>query len=333
MTIVSEAMSLKEELKALNCKDFAKAIISTTTKQHGENRLLPFRQFGSEQILCIILTDREIAKQVLHYLDQYIPIFLVDVEQKQNINLWKIAQNTIKKGKIIPHKPNDITVEATYHLVNQYFNYKLDEKKILIYGTGNIATKLALRLAEVDTQIALTGRDKTKARQLINALNLILPSYNTHQIKTFSQTEKYDVLISAVSADHVLDYSYLDYLKHNTFVIDVGINNLTPNFIEKAPTRNISIMRLDVRIATPILQAHTQIANFPFFKKTAGNLVLQGVSCVAGGIIGKAGDVVLDTVCQPKHIIGIANGTGGLKKHEEYTDWDKHHLTVIKKTL
>ncbi len=326
-------MSLEEELKEINCKDYSKAIISTTAKQHGENRLLPFRQFGSERVLCIILTNKEIAKQTLHYLDQYIPTFLIDVERKQHINLWEIAQETVKKGKIIPHKPNDITVEATYHLVNQYFNYKVDEKRILIYGTGNIAAKLALRLAEVDTQITLTGRNKSKARQLTNALNLILPSYNTHQIRTFSQAEKYDVLISAVSADHVLDYSYLDYLNHNAFVIDVGINNLTPAFIEKAPTRNINIMRLDVRMATPILQAHTQIAHFPFFKETAGNLVLHGVSCVAGGIIGKEGDVVLDTVCKPKHIIGIANGTGGLKKHEEYTNWDKYHIKIIKKIL
>ncbi|MGQ3889245.1 hypothetical protein ACQUW5_09465 [Legionella sp. CNM-1927-20] len=326
-------MSLIEELKTLNYNNFYKAIISTTSKKHGESRLLPFRQFGDEQVLSIILTNEEIARQTLLYLDQYIDTFLIDIERKQEINLWKIAQNTVRKGKILPHKPNDITVEATYHLINQYFNYQLSEKKILIYGTGNIAAKLALRLAEHDTQLTLTGRNALKAKQLLNALNLVLPAYNTHEIKVFNEAEQYDALITAVSAESVIECSYLDYLNYNAFVIDVGINNLTSFFIEKAPAKNVSIMRLDVRIATPILQAHAQIASFPFFKEIAGHLVLKGISCVAGGIIGKEGDVVLDTVCQPKHIIGIANGTGGLKKHEKHTDWDKHHIKIIEKAL
>ncbi|WP_419419968.1 hypothetical protein ACNVED_01275 [Legionella sp. D16C41] len=325
-------MSLLEELKALNFENLSIALISTTSKKHGENRLLPFRQFGKERVLSIILTDEKIAKQALLYLDQYITTFLVDVERKQAIHLWDLAKTTVK-GQLLPYKPNDITVDSAYHLVNQYFNYQLSKKKILIYGTGNIATKLALRLAEHDSCITLTGRNENKARQVITALNLILPSYTEYKINEFNKSSFHDVLITAISAENILDVSYLDCLNQNAFVVDIGINNLTSAFIEKAVLKNISIMRLDVRIATPLLVAHNQIANSSFFKSIAGYVMLHGVNCVAGGIIGKKGDVVLDAVWQPKHIIGIANGTGGLKKNEEYTDIDKKHVKIIAKTI
>ncbi len=328
-----KAMALLEELKALDLTRFKKALISTTAKQHGENRLLPFRQFGEEKVLNLLFTNPEIAQQVLVYLDNQLETFFIDVERKQSINLWQIAQNSLKKGKILPYKPNDLTVESAYHLINQYYDYQLTNKKILIYGTGNIAVKLALRLAEHDIQVTITGRNEVKTRQLIDALNVILPAYNDYKISLFNKDQSYDALITAVSAEQLISAQYLNYLNDKALVMDVGINNLTPAFIANASEKSISIIRLDVRIATPILEAHMHIADFPFFKTIAGHLTIQGISCVAGGIIGKKGDIVLDTVFKPKHIIGIANGTGGLKKYEEHTDNDKHHIDIIEKAL
>jgi len=43
-----------------------------------------------------------------------------------------------------------------------------------------------------------------------------------------------------------------------------------------------------------------------------GSAVLSGVPVVAGGVIGRRGSVVIDSVKNPSRVIGIADGLGGL---------------------
>jgi hypothetical protein len=39
---------------------------------------------------------------------------------------------------------------------------------------------------------------------------------------------------------------------------------------------------------------------------------MAGVSVVAGGLMGREGDVVIDSISNPTRVIGIADGTGRL---------------------
>jgi len=43
-----------------------------------------------------------------------------------------------------------------------------------------------------------------------------------------------------------------------------------------------------------------------------GREAWDGVSVVAGGLIGRKGDVIVDSVRHPTRVIGIADGKGGI---------------------
>ena len=325
-------MRLLETLKKMDLEKYTVALISTS-KKSSESRLLPFHELLDRVVLNIMVGDETIAKEVIGYLDQYIQYLFVDIERKKKFDLWDIAKLQIKKTIILPYKPNDMTREAAYYFICKHFNYELKHKKIIIYGCGNIGTKLALYLAENQAEISLVGRNKSKIKLIKNTLNAILPEYNSTKIGLFSQNEMYDGLITCLSGNHVVDIDFLQYLKNGAVVIDIGISNLSPEFILKACMHSIKIYRLDVRMGTPFLSALLQNHLSTFIEKNIGKVVLEGTSCVSGGLIGKEGDIVLDTIYKPKLIIGIANGTGGIKKYNDYNKIDRQNIKKIDNLL
>ena len=326
-------MELIDKIKSLNLQDLSTVLISTTAKESNDNRILPSRAINGEETLNLLLNSESVAEKVITYLDDYIRRFIVDVERKQAINLWSIARKVIKKGVLLPYKPNDITVESAYHLVSQYFNYDIADKSILLCGSGNIATKLALRLAEYGAKVSISGRNDTKVHHIVSALNMILPAYSQNKITAFSERSKYDVLVSALSVVHEITPSYLKVLNQGAFVVDVGINNLAPSFIQQAQGKSISIMRLDVRIGAPIIGTFIDISTINFYKNLSGQIKIKGINCISGGIIGKEGDIIINAIHQPTQVIGIANGTGGMKKYEEQTERDTFNIKTIETTL
>jgi len=82
------------------------------------------------------------------------------------------------------------------------------------------------------------------------------------------------------------------------------------SFWEAALTRGLSVCRVDARAA---FSAEMNLVIET--KKTVemmGSAVLSGVPVVAGGVIGRRGSVVIDSVKNPSRVIGIADGLGGL---------------------
>jgi hypothetical protein len=43
-----------------------------------------------------------------------------------------------------------------------------------------------------------------------------------------------------------------------------------------------------------------------------GRGTMAGIPVVAGGVVGHAGDVVIDSISNPTRAIGVANGEGGV---------------------
>ena len=101
-----------------------------------------------------------------------------------NKNLSYICFDRIKKSKIFEFKPSDITVNATWSFLSQRLNF-LSGKKVSILGSGNIGSKLALKLVESNVNVSITRKNNYKGK-IIAPMNI--KSENTASCITLNQT-------------------------------------------------------------------------------------------------------------------------------------------------
>lgn len=314
-------------------KKYSALLISTTAKTSENILRLPNKEFRNNMFANILINSESALENLLTAIDGIVDTVLVDVESKQDIDMYAIAQNTLNISRIIPYKPNDITLEAADQLVSKCLNNNFSNKKILIVGTGNLAFKISLRLIERGAEIIIWGRDERKVGVLTECLNIIKPKYSRSSASPYKKSiSECDGLISFVSSDKVIDESFTSLLKEEGVAIDGGIGNFNERFINDCLLKQISLFRLDVRLGNLFLLASKESyeSDNGFFENVIGTRSIDNIDLVAGGIIGRNGAIIVDKIKKPTQVIGMANGYGGVKSVGELTEVDKEKLDYAK---
>jgi 4-hydroxy 2-oxovalerate aldolase len=139
---------------------------------------------------------------------------------------------------------------------------------------------------------------------LQNAINRIL--------RTVSQNSDIDALITCDSATPA-DESDLNYVNDGGVVLMVRANSLTHSAFLSARKRGLRLWRLDcgtalVAEAERLLNTHNR-----FVLASGEKEIALGIRVLAGGAVGKAGDIVIDHLSTPRFILGEADGRGGIR--------------------
>jgi hypothetical protein len=304
-------------------EDSAIFMVLSTARRHGRGpHRLPDRIDRGRRIVAIQVETDEEASEVFRELDREGRQFFVDVERKHDLNLVAVALKEVRLGEVRTIKPNDTTVDALDAIVAEHFGVDLNLLITMVNGTGNLAFKFALRLAERGATVGLIGRDRRKASLFCEVLNAVLPQHTSGRVIPAGEART-QLLISAVTAKWVVTSEWLGMLADGALCVDVGIDNFSPEFVEGAHAAGHTCIRLDVRAAGDPLPAEPD-----FFRDIAGRSNIGGVPVVAGGYIGRLGEIVVDQISQPCQVVGVASGTGGLLDPESWTP--DQHASVAK---
>lgn len=288
--------------------DCERVMVASTASSRGLGiRRLPDRTDQGGSLVAFQVETSDDARHLLARLDRSGRQIYLDVEAKQDLDLLSLAADVVRHAAVHTMKPNDATVDATEAFVLHHYGIDLRSRSVAVYGTGNLGFKIALRLAERGARVQLFGRNGERVAQATAAINAILPRHTRHRLPQ-GGTRCFDTLISAVSGRGAVGTDWLERLGPESLVIDVGINNLTAALIAAAHDQGHLCVRLDVRAAPyPVPPARNA-----FFESVLGRSQVAGVPVVAGGLIGRPGEVVVDQVPQIRQVVGVADGTGGL---------------------
>lgn len=300
--------------------------ISTTSKHNTPFIELPKKYVFNKHHRNVLISDENVLKKFLTENNGLDTIFVVDCEKKQGISLFDIAKS-IDGINCIPYKPNDITLEATDLTILDHFKDSVTNKTIAIYGTGNLATKLAIRLAERNAKIFIIGRNENKVEHVVDCISQI--TFNYDNVSKYDDCTKLDCLISFVSGNEVIKSDFIHNMNNGALCLDGGIGNFSKTFIAEGNETGLDIRRVDVRIGDLILEGHikSKIDN-PFYKYI-GRMIYDDLTLVGGGIIGKENDVIVDNISNPKTVIGLADGFGGVKRKDCLSDIEKERIHKI----
>ncbi len=308
---------IETELAALAVSSGGLRTIATVSTTSGDSRkfvVLPRRQALGFSAICFQTSDAVSAKQCFEALDGRVEIILADAESKSAPNIWTIAWGVVSTSKLYPFKPNDSTIEAAMLTIRRHFDEVLLDRRILIFGNGNLAAKMALRLAEYGALVHMQGRNSAKVERLAQTLNSILPRQSGDRIFAAPPQgrQPYDALISFVSISAAIGPEWAGEIVPKGLVMDGGIGNLSPKFFSAGRARELQMSRLDVRsgFAYTVLPLIEETRHF--FETIRGTRKVGGIQFAAGGVIADRGTIVVDRIDKPTQLIGMADGAGGL---------------------
>lgn len=306
--------SVRQALKDIG--DAAHVMVLSTARRHARGiQRLPDRVDRGRRVVAVQVETERQAQDVLAILDRVGRVLYLDVERKQDLHLMRVARDVVTLAEVRQIKPNDLTVDALFALLVDRLGPDLSDLPITVLGTGNLGFKFAVRLAESGSRVALEGRDPQKVDLLVRAINAVVPENTPHPVVA-GRLPGSRILVSAVTAEAVVQANWLATLSKHALCIDVGIGNFSPEFIEGAIAASHECVRLDVRSGGDPLPLHPN----PFFQKVAGRREIAETTIVAGGLIGRYGELVVDQVEHPTSVVGVANGTGGLLPYSEWTE-------------
>lgn len=304
-------------------------VIGTTAKHKKAFLRLPDKEILGNKAKNFLINDYEYIKKLLRSKDYEECVVIADTEQKQNSDLYSYLLNLNINNRIVDYKPNDLTMEAADLQILNFFKGDLKEKAIGIYGTGNISFKIALRLSERNVHVYLFGRNYNKLKLYVQALKEI--TFNFNYIHYGNDKITLDGFISFVSAEEVINDSYLKLLKPNSLCLDGGIGNFTKSFIKLALQEGHEVRRLDVRQSQEIMDGYLRSRLDSKFDNIIGRDVIYNESIVAGGIIGRKGEIIVDRIKKPSQVIGIADGIGGIIDGTKLNNEQKKKINKINK--
>ncbi len=346
-----------EKIKDKNLKSVF--TIATTSKQEANPYLTPIRKSDFFIVCGCVIFDQTKLLEIIDIIDGEVDFIFVDSEKKiplrihdtKNIldsqiynltntygyietgNLSKICFQKIKKSKIFEYKPNDITVNATWSFLSQKLRF-LSGKKATILGSGNIGSKLALKLVECGCSVNIHRQNRYKGYTIAQGLNFIKPE-NTVSTISFHEnilqaTFMSDILIGATDGVSLIDVDLIKSLKKGALIIDLGKNTLKEEAIEFANSNNIEIYRTDVTSAFEGF-IYEAIRMDDVLSNSYGKKDLGYCTIVAGGYFGANGDIVVDNISNPSRVFGVSAGDGTMKK--ELSIEDEKRINKLKKEI
>ncbi len=276
---------------------------------------------------AIIFSDFS-AKKIAKIIDGKVDLLLIDTEKKaisNNIepvvNIEKSIKETIKKTKIFTYKGNDLTVQAAETFINNYFLKDIrgiGGKKILIIGSGNIGTKLGIKLVESGANVFLYRRKIKILKNIINTINNIIPKGTLAKAKMIKNLKlnlnKFHIIVGATGEKPILTSNHVKSFNSDVIIIDIGKGIFKKEALKLAINNNINLYRLDV---TPAYNAYLENINttqkiYNFNLKRS--LTHGKFKFVKRGILSDENSIVVDNVNSPKKIYGISDGYGSFKK-------------------
>jgi len=235
----------------------------------------------------------------------------VENKVKNCENILPKVYPLIKKSKIFQIKSNDFTAESAFALLSNFF-MPLSKKKILIIGSGNIGSKLALKLVECGSNVFIKNSTKFSTKNVTNAINTLKPKECSNKaISISTKIPKMDCIISFTRGIPVINSDLIKIVKKEGLILDGGTGTISDDALRLAGKLGLNVMRLDTRKGFEtqtklIIDTKMLLTEFHGYKKC------KDFNIVAGGYIGNLGDIVVNDIKNPRKILGVADGKGKL---------------------
>jgi hypothetical protein len=260
----------------------------------------------------IEVDNAEQLAQVIAAADGIVDIFLVDADPRPFLerNLVSEARSLVHQSKLVGYSDSDVWVRSVAYEIEALKTEK-GQLFVTIVGATHEAMKLALHLSQRGETVALSGGLRDKLIAGAQAASGLIGQQDVLQVEedVVRAAQQAQVLVAFHQETPVVTLEMLQALPPDGIVFDASIGSIAPEAIAWGVEHGIRMVRPDMRAALAgelaSLLGTARIAD-----QLMGRSEIAGVPIVAGGLVGRRGDVVVDSVTNPSRVVGIADGQG-----------------------
>jgi hypothetical protein len=268
-------------------------------------------------------------ENILRYLEGRIDFLLLDMDKKLPglEDAYHCAAEILKQTQLYIYSETDIWHDALLAMSTQM---STPGQQALLVGNSPLTYKLALSLVERSYPVSLKSAvHSSDLNEVIRGLNRMKSAQQLQQVSVFSETDSktFDIVIGTEFKEPVVDESIIHRCKPGALIIDGGIGTISVSAISRAREKNLQLLRLDNRAAVSAC-VQTILETRDLIRNRMGREFIAGVHVVAGGVMGHAGDVIVDSISQPSTVIGVADGSGRTRP-EPFSNIDQKNVDRI----
>ncbi len=274
---------LLREIQSLAKKQNKKSVFNVVTTDTENIFISNHIQIGSLYIIgSMQIKSFSELEETIHKIDGMVDIILFDTQIKSENSLLikeQILKNT-KKSKLYFYNDLEIWTKSIENIILE--KSISTSPKVYISNHTYLGIKIINRIKDLGFNI----------------------------ISRLDKNIKFDFIIGTSNKE--IDISFIDNISDKTIVVDAKIGSITNAILDYCFANDIKVQRTDMRVVleTEILQKEK---SYELYTKVQGSKNYHNCTIVAGGIYGKYGDIIVDSIENPSCVIGLSNGDGKVK--------------------
>ena len=313
------AKVVSNELSSWSKKSGSKSIF-TISNGNLENYKKPFiRNTNGLVISNIQISSNKYLEDIINEIYESVNYIFIDERLSNDLSKF----NNIYKDKLSIFSESNSLVLALDAFLN-----RLDKSNSIsncgIIGINAISTQLIQVLLKQNKNIFIESKNNDAETLIISMNNILklMPEFSKCKLDKITDHQVIDALIAFEMSEIKLLEIFQNNFANLKFVIDASLFSFSQKVITFLRQKNIEVYRLDMRAAL-ISEVQLRLETINLVDNVCGFELFDDIRVVAGGKIGLEGDIIVDSIKNPRRIIGVADGLGGILtdlKNQIYLD-------------
>ena len=306
--------------------------LSTTANKKNSDFYIASVKENEDTIIChFLIRSFDKVKLAYDYLNIKFDSILVDAEEKcEYQTLLQDAKSTFVGQAIYTVKPNDYTADALDHFIANKYVEK-NTLDISIIGTGNLGSKICLKLIERGHNVVIQSRNINKLNNIKQGLDEFKCGPGSIEVTDNVEValKNKDIIVLCGPGLPIVEGHHVENISKNTLMIDAGNGNLHEEAISKLLKRENEIYILN---SLPGLWGSWKgiVESENVTKMMKSRTINEGLRVITTGLVGRRGDIIVDDVDNIKSIIGVCDGSGDLLGTTEADEYLRNLNEYIK---
>lgn len=262
------------------------------------------------------ISNEDQLVEALRLADSLCDIILLDIDRRRLFGPQmgaSTARDLLQQTLLLTYSDGRTWAEALKDQLVRLMDEDIQGARIVIAGSDARSRSLAPKLADFGTQIAILINDD-EVRNAPDLTRLSTEPAADIQYLPLAEIGTYAARADAVIVWRDLYESHLQalaaHIAEGAFLLDAGLRSLPPAVITAARQRGAFPVR--VHLIPTLFGALVAAHEHALARAAFGWGEVAGIPIVAGGAIGEAGAVVVDSIQHPRRVLGIADSWGGL---------------------